>query len=383
MRRPDEPGAGALRAWGWVDHLRSGGTTPWPAWTEPGVPGGGSLPGARQLEVLRRLNEAGAPSRDLVGRVLSAATMGRGIGELPLAGAAGEGFGPRPVEPSELPAEDLLRVVLPLLADDLQAGEPKTGLVESVPSAPPGGRRRPGRRFRLVGDPGLAEPLRETLRAMGRPPGGPRPTVLVMGSSLDRMLAHVWAERCFDHGCPAWEQWLARGQSVDALPPRIDLPAVAARWATEVGARRVAVVLDPQALVPLLGLAHPLVGPAEVPAGSADLARRLSRVLQLRLTDDRRRAVVNDVLRPALAVETGEIPAVPAERWEWVERRAAAMRGALAAAGYAVHGGVDAVLPAARPGVGSEPADALALAAGIRLLLRFDQGNPRSREEDG
>ena len=57
MTARDTPGV--RRAWGWVAHLRSGGTTPWRDWAEDGDPHGRILPGAQQLELLRRLNETG------------------------------------------------------------------------------------------------------------------------------------------------------------------------------------------------------------------------------------------------------------------------------------------------------------------------------------
>jgi len=76
---------GRARAWAWVAHLRSGGTTPWRAWTAADAPdrdrfarGGRYLPGAQQLELLRRLNAAGRPTASLVDRVLNASAPGRG-----------------------------------------------------------------------------------------------------------------------------------------------------------------------------------------------------------------------------------------------------------------------------------------------------------------
>ena len=60
---------GVRRAWGWVDHLRDGGTTPWRDWTGEGRAGARVLPGAQQLELLRRLNQAGRPSPALSTRL--------------------------------------------------------------------------------------------------------------------------------------------------------------------------------------------------------------------------------------------------------------------------------------------------------------------------
>jgi hypothetical protein len=44
---PDALSPGAARAWGWVAHLRAGGTTPWLAWTDAAPATGRVLPGAQ------------------------------------------------------------------------------------------------------------------------------------------------------------------------------------------------------------------------------------------------------------------------------------------------------------------------------------------------
>ena len=67
------------RAWGWVQHLRHGGTTPWAEWTRTADPAGAVVPGAQQLELLRHLNQAGTPTPRLVDRVLEASAPGRGL----------------------------------------------------------------------------------------------------------------------------------------------------------------------------------------------------------------------------------------------------------------------------------------------------------------
>jgi hypothetical protein len=92
------------RAWGWVQHLRQGGTTPWADWTGTAEPEAAVVPGAQQLELVRRLNLAGAPAPQLVERVFAASAPGRGQPDLELLGAVPESpFGPRPVDPATLP----------------------------------------------------------------------------------------------------------------------------------------------------------------------------------------------------------------------------------------------------------------------------------------
>lgn len=122
------------------------------------------LPGAQQLELLRRINLAhgSAPLQPgLADRVLATTAAGRGKADLPLVGLPGSGFGPAPVDPATVGAHELLRVASVLVADDL---------VALGPDAVRTSWARPWRRrFRLVGDPVLATGLREHLRGLGRP----------------------------------------------------------------------------------------------------------------------------------------------------------------------------------------------------------------------
>ena len=93
---------GEQRAWGWVAHLREGGTTPWQEWQDRGESHGRYLPGAQQLELLRRLNAAGRPDKALGESVLAASAAGRGRPDLELVDAGPESaFGPAPVDPSD------------------------------------------------------------------------------------------------------------------------------------------------------------------------------------------------------------------------------------------------------------------------------------------
>ncbi|WP_296601810.1 hypothetical protein, partial [Nocardioides sp.] len=150
MSRRDTPGV--RRAWGWVAHLEAGGTTPWRDWSQEGRPGGRVLPGAQQLELLRRLNLAGGPSPRLAARVLEASAPGRGRPDLELEGAVDAlAFGPPPVDPAALPDDELLRVAAGLIAEDLAHEGPQEGPPERAAVAWPLRRRR--HRYRLVGDP--------------------------------------------------------------------------------------------------------------------------------------------------------------------------------------------------------------------------------------
>jgi hypothetical protein len=358
----DEDTPGVRRAWGWVAHLRDGGATPWRDWTLEGEAGGRILPGAQQLELLRRINLVGDPSPDLARRVLEASAPGRGRPDLELEGAVDRlAFGPPPVDPSELPDDELIRVATSVLADDLVAA--------GVPEP-----RRPRlqwpwfTRYRLVGDPVIADPLRVELTARGRPPGGRGAVVLVVGTDLGRMMVHAWTSRSLDEGAPGWREWLDSIVQRDLVPPRVDLLLAARTWAHRLGPDRVHLVLDQAAVPGLLGTRRPLPTPPELSADATELVRRTAMVLGLLVVPERRAALLRERLRPRLATHPGPPLVVPPEHEEWVRRRAARMRRALLRAGYAVHGDPDTLLPLDRPGV-PDPSDAGVLAMAIRTLL--------------
>jgi hypothetical protein len=379
VARPVSPSlthADERRAWGWVGHLRAGGTTPWAQWSTAGTETGRFLPGAQQLELLRRLNAA-APSAvpaDLVDRVLSASAPGRGRPDLELVGTGEPSrFGPRPVDPGDLPADELVRVATSVLADDLvTAGE-----VAGPGPTPP--LNRPWRRsYRLVGDPVLADPLRAQLVARGRPPGGGSPRVLVLGDHADLMLADAFEARALDTGGPSWPDWLAILAARDELAPRVDLAGVARAWARRTSPDRVTIVLDPAAVARLAGVRR-LDAPVRLSAEAVDLARRVAAVLGLLVTPERRAALLRSALAPRLRGRPGSALAVTDRHREWLAARATRMRQQLRRAGYPVAGGgLDRVLPAYPPGGVEQVADDAVLELATRLLL----DGPRAGEGD-
>jgi len=326
------------RAWGWVAHLRDGGTTQWADWQQPGATGGRWLPGAQQLELLRRLNASGRPPTALAVRVLEASAPGRGRPDLELAGAdEAPRFGPSPVDPGRLGDDELLRVACGLLAEDVVAA----GRTPEPPPRPPRRRRV---RYRLAGDPELAAPLRDALRSDGRPPGGTGAAVHVLGTDVATMLGHAWTAGTLVEGGPAWPDYLAERRQRPGLPRRIDLAAIAAKWRELPGTGRLDVVLDPATLPPLLGV-RSLPAPSPVPAAAAELARRTAGALGLLVTPPERAELLRRVLRPRLARVSGVPVGMPEEHLDWVEERADRLRRRLRAAGYPVVGDLDALLP--------------------------------------
>jgi hypothetical protein len=340
------PGTGVdeRRAWGWVGHLLQGGTTPWLAWQDPGESHGRYLPGAQQLELLRRLNLAGPPSAELAGKVLDASAAGRGSPDLELVGVGRvSGFGPAPVDPRELPAGELVRVAASVLADQLvEAGHPAP-----APARPSWWRRG----YRLVGDPELADGLRAQLVARGRPPGGRQARVVVCGTDLGTMAAHVWTRRAFGEGVNTWREWLRSLRERREIPARADLLAVCRAWEQRVGKDRVHVVLDLDAVSDVVGERRPLRTPASLPAEGGELARRVGAVLGLLVLPDARASLLTGSLRPRVdaAVQAsglGRPLAVPPAHRDWLERAAEEMRRGIKRAGYAVHGDLDRLVPA-------------------------------------
>lgn len=345
------------RAWGWLAHLRDGGTTAWADWTAEAEPAGPALPGAQQLELLRRLNLAGRPSDALRAQVLDSVAAGRGSQDLPLAGdGPTPAFGPRPVDPGALPPGELLRVATSVLAQQL--------VTLGTPPGPPARRAWPWRRrYRLLGDPALVVPLRRALLERGRPPGGTGARVWIAGTALDRMLGDVWTERCFGLGVGTWTAWVGGLEQHRRVPDRVDLPRIAEHWARLAGPHRVSVVLTPGALPGLLGA--PPAPPATVSADAAELARRLGPVLALLLPEARRARLLHEVLRPRLARLAGDPPGLPEAQRAWAEQRARRMGHALARGDYAVVGDPQLVLPDGR---GTLPTGAGALEVAVRVL---------------
>jgi len=354
-------GDGEARGWGWVAHLRSGGTTPWAAWQTPAPTAdqaGRYLPGAQQLELLRRLNLVGRPTSALTERVLTTSAPGRGRPDLGLVGVLDASrFGPPPVDPADLPDAELVRVATSLIAEDVRAGEP--------PAARPARLLR--RRYRVLGDPELARPVREALIADRRPPGGRSAVVVVTGTDLATMLVHVWTARSFGAGARPWPEWISSEVRRAGLLPGIDLAAVADQWSGRVGAQRVHVLLgDPRPAVRLAGARRVRPRLLELSAEAVELARRTGPVLGSLVGPERRTLLMWHRLRPVLAATDGPALVVPARHRARLLEQSDDLRRRLAAGDYAVHG--DLPDPSQQTGV-TAPDEGRVLALAMRLLL--------------
>ena len=358
--------SGQRLAWGWVAGLRAGTTTPWREWRDEAERQGPYLPGAQQLELLRRLNvHQSKPSPELVERVLAASAPGRGQPDLELVGAAEVAeFGPRPVDPAHLPERELTRVATSLLAEDIVASGTPTKPI------PPSWRWRRVP-YRLTGDAWLADSWRDQLTSRGRPAGGKRPIIIVVGAPLDQLLIHAWTARAFDEGGLAWPDFINGVTAHRRLPPRADLTTYVRNWTDRVGTRPIHIALSAAEVQRLVGARRPLASPPVLAADAVELTRLVSAPLGVLVLPERRRQLLLDTWRPRLADAPGPPLGVPVEHADWLRHRAGRIRDRLINAGYAVHGSPDMLLPTTD--TAGAPTDAGVLELAVRELLRSPQ----------
>jgi hypothetical protein len=330
--------------------------------------------GAQHLEVLRRLNAIGTVSPRLADRVLRADLAGRGHGLLGLVGDHESRFGTPPVDPADLTQHELMRVVISLLAEDVAAA--------GVPPVPPVHRPRVRRiRYRLGGDPLIAEAARADLVRRGYPEGGDRTVVFLVGRDLPTMLGDAWTWRALVNGTPSWEAWLDKIQRTGRIPESVDLTRQARWWGERVGDENVRIVTDP-GLLPGIFRVDAIAAPLALSAEAIELARLVSPIVGLHVGDAAPDLMVRG-FAARLASSPGTPLAVP-ERWqEWVGEQARLAHEELIGGHYAVLGDPDLILapPFAAAAIGgsdgasSEPA---VLALALRTLLEND---PDSRVE--
>lgn len=357
-------------AWAWVSHLRKGGTTPWEDYRAAspqaveGEPFGERLPGAQQLELLRRVNVATGGQIFVADGVLRATLTGRGQPEFALTGVAEV----RPqIDPAALTDGELLRVAASAIADALI-----TGGLPTLPDPPPARRRR--RHFHLVGDPWLTIPLREQLVLAGHPSGGMRALTYVVGDRFDQLIVDAWSAACFDNGPAPWDAWLAKWAERDRVPGRVDLVGIAERHRAH--SRAVEIVLDPALVGGLLGVRRPLSVPRPLAASALEISRRVAIVLGGLVSTDERATLLRRRLLPAVASTTGPPLALPDQVEGWAQSQADKMRAAVLDAGYRVQGDWDTRGATPDPAEASgepctdAPTEAGALTAAITLLGR-------------
>lgn len=428
----------AVRAW--AAHLAAGGTTPWRAWrtgqTAGSAPTGHQgampsderdLPGAAQLEAVRRLAERRAATQGaaleesrfavLADRVLATPGPGRGLPHLPVvaldpatgeAQARSDAIGARPADPARVPLEELLRVLTGVLPDLLVRAAPHLPGPQPAPRAASGTPRRTrGKvvRFRVAGPPAASAAVRAALLAAGHREGGPESRVVIVGLPIEAMLAEAWGIRVARGSSIRWHRFLSKW-TADRLLVSVNLPALARHHATPAKRdlrTRIAgaltrtpptppplVVLAPsvEELLPRVAEALGLPDlppapqqPSGIDAESADLLRRVHRIAGVSLSPQRCESAT--AAGVALLGRPGERPQLAApggfeDRIGRLARSLAEELGADAAAGrYAVAG--DPALLATPAAVRSAPDLGVVLDRGLDLVLAAAAAVPEER----
>jgi hypothetical protein len=357
---PRDEAAYADRVRAWAGELRTGSSQTWREFldrpdgaTEP-LPPDGPLPGAAQLELVRRLaaQDGSARFAELADLVLDTAEPGRGLVDAPLPWPAVRPVGTPPVEPDALPAEEILRACAGVLARLLA---PEADLPATRSARP----WRPWRRgFTLLGAPTTVELVRGALLDRGlREGGGSRTTWFVLGGPFEDLMVQRWSARVRAGAGLRWQRLWRTAATNDRVPPGIGLPAIAQHVADEFDPMRVHVVLSEHPTQALRVVADVLGVPGgrlepRVDVLATDLLRRLNPVLGLAVGEEARRRIVSRAWPEIAAGEESEPLGAPAAHLDWAVATGERMAGALEAAGrggrYAVHGDPAIVVPTRR-----------------------------------
>lgn len=308
----------ASRAWGWRAHLLEGGVTPWREFSGPGAaPAEEFFPGAAQLELARRFNEVGSRP-DVVRRILETGGPGRGRQELPLPGLGLERtWGPAPMDPQDVPVEELIRIGLGVLVESLA-----TAPMPPPPAAP---RQRWLDRFRGPGV--LTLPL----------------------VPVDRLLRDAWIARVRQGPVMKWSAWTAKLARLDRVPRELQFEQRATQWLATGFRRRVELTPVDET---------PRTDPA-----AAELVRQLHPLLAGLVPAQERQALNAAVLAPWLDHHVGGAELVlPRAVRPWALELADRIAADVRRAGYPVRGDVAVLHEIARRGrARPKPAEILAL----------------------
>ncbi|QWC86321.1 hypothetical protein KLP28_06410 [Nocardioidaceae bacterium] len=388
-------------AWSWVHHLRAGGSTPWDTWSAGEVPSaappayGVPLPGAAQLELLRRLAEraehsvgsgTAADFAALADTVMAVSGPGRGLPELPLPGAPVEGSsGPRPVPMDELPPAELVRVASGVLVSLLLRHD-------GVPAVRDHGTKQPWRRaVKITGAPQTVDSLRGQLRQRAYDDAGPLEAAVVVVLPVDVMAAEVWAHRVLRGAEVKWGRFWAKWHSDDQLPVYADPASLAEKWVDRLGADRVFVVVAPSSAraaqlldqVLEVDLEPQDVGHLDLGAACVEVVRNVNTALGV-ATDEEGRNEARRTLRRLLAVETRTqghrpsgadvVPAPPAQLRGWLQDMARESQARLAESGCVIVGDLEDHGPREALGLPEGPDEHAVLEAAVTGCLAVARG---------
>lgn len=340
---------------GWLAQLREGVVTPWADYVASGSVGtpnrapdpGPVRIGAAHLQLVRLVAErlgAGARLAQLADQIVATPAAGRGRVDIPLpVPGTSRPVGPPALDPVDVPAGEVLRVAVPVLAADL---EPTVRGGEA-------GKGHHRGRFILQGNPGLTRPVRRALLAAGLREGGRRATHLVLVAPVEVAVLGIWDARISNGGTVRWRRlWrecAGAGEPMPGIDPSVALAGLSGRVRSD----RVHVVIAGSSVEAAAHVSAALGVPVQVPRaptwGQLDLARRINLFDAARLERDARAA------RTRLLLERGErataeafgVPGAPKGQRDWARETAVRLRDDLTdqvrAGGYAVHGDLQEV----------------------------------------
>jgi len=328
---------------GWYDAVRAGRPISWSAYlADPRPSDTAVLVGAAHLELVRRLAERLGDHDTfpaLADRVIDTPAFGRGRVDIPLPvpGIASSG-GPTPMDPASVPAGELLRVAVPVLA----------GLLHVAPVPDPRRRRRSGPRVVVHGNPGLAQPVERALRAAGVREGGRTAHHVVLVAPVDAAVFAMWTARVGSGASLRWRRIWDTVSDGRPLPPGVDPTRILATLDGRVRRDRIHLVVadGPSAAAGRVGdlLGVGLDVPEAPSWARVDLARWLNWFHTARLEREERAVRVAALLEAPGGIG---VPAVPAGRRSWAEQAATLVRDRLVERasrdGYAVHGDLEEV----------------------------------------
>lgn len=380
---------------GWMHALRDGDTRTWTQWLDGASTrsaaqrsDGGPLPGAGQLELVRRIAVADPQLPDfasLAGIVLGTSPVGRGPVDIPLPweDRSGAAYGSPPTDPETLPPQELLRVALGTLVRLLREA-PVAASVRTAATPPRRSRSLWRRaRFRVYGAPGSADAARRALLEGGLVRGDFRAVHLVVVGPLEQVVQQHWTARSHAGGSRPWRRTWRSMAARDRLPPRLDPVALANRIAATTRSDRVHLLIaaTPDDAVrltaELCGIESPRpTSPAEPPA-LVDLRRRINPMLdqQLPTADvvavrDRLDRWLDDPPAEAGHLGRGSVRAlaVPPGLRAWAATAAERVAELVGSAGYPVHGDLAELARLLPPGTPSEVSEDDTLAVAVAAI---------------
>jgi len=340
---------------------------------------------AAHLELVRRLAARVGGRQDfaeLADRIIATPAFGRGRVEIPLlVPGSAPATGSPAMLPERVPAGELLRVAVPVLATLL--GDDRVD-----PQALRRGRRRRAPRVVVHGNPGIAQPVRAALAAAGVREGGRGATHIVLVPPLEAAVFSLWTARVQGGVAVRWRRLWER-LPLSELPFGIDPAGLIDDLAGRVKGDRIHLVVadSPAAATARAGelLEVDLTVPTPFTWAEVDLARRLNQFNAARL-GPAQRAERAETLFDLLRVQghgASGTPAAPAELLSWAASAATGVRDRLAervqAGGYAVHGDLEEVgsLVGAAVGAGLRTGPAATLYVAVEAIARILQDGHR------